>query len=48
METHSYNVDVNWMSDRKGVMSSPELNEQIEVATPPQFPKGMPGEHMVA
>lgn len=43
METHSYNVDVNWMSDRKGVMSSPELNEQIEVATPPQFPKGMPG-----
>jgi peroxiredoxin-like protein len=43
METHSYNVDVKWMSDRKGVMTSPELNEQIEVATPPQFPKGMPG-----
>lgn len=43
METHSYQVDVNWMSDRKGMMSSPDLNVQLEVATPPQFPKGMPG-----
>lgn len=47
METHYYNVDVNWNSDRKGVMCSPELlNEAgncIEVATPPEFPKGIPG-----
>lgn len=41
METHFYNVDVKWESDRKGEMSSPELSQNIEVATPPQFPKGM-------
>jgi peroxiredoxin-like protein len=47
MEPHFYNVDVNWNTDRKGVMCSPELNRDagscIEVATPPEFPKGMPG-----
>ncbi|MGB5436922.1 MAG: OsmC family protein [Maribacter sp.] len=47
MEPHYYNVDVNWNKDRKGVMCSPELirdaNTCIEVATPPEFPKGMPG-----
>ena len=47
MEPHFYNVDVNWSTDRKGVMCSPELNSPqgscIEVATPPEFPKGMPG-----
>jgi peroxiredoxin-like protein len=31
MEAHYYNVDVNWSSDRKGIMCSPE------------FPKGIPG-----
>ena len=41
METHFYNVDVKWKSDRKGEMSSPELSQNIEVATPPQFPIGM-------
>lgn len=41
MEAHFYNVDVKWESDRKGEMSSPELSQNIEVATPPQFPKGM-------
>jgi peroxiredoxin-like protein len=47
MEAHYYNVDVNWSSDRKGIMCSPELNKDagscIEVATPPEFPKGIPG-----
>jgi len=47
MEAHYYNVDVNWNSERKGVMCSPELNLEanqcIEVATPPEFPKGIPG-----
>lgn len=47
MEAHFYNVDINWSSDRKGVMCSPEINNAsgncIEVATPPEFPKGMPG-----
>jgi len=43
MEAHFYTVDVNWDTDRKGTMSSPELNNTIEVATPPQFPKGIEG-----
>ena len=40
---HVYEVSVNWQADRKGVMTSPVLNTKIEVATPPQFPKGMEG-----
>jgi peroxiredoxin-like protein len=40
---HTYEVSVNWQTDRKGVMSSPELTTQIEVVTPPQFPKGIAG-----
>ncbi len=49
MEPHYYNVDVTWNSERKGVMCSPELksgtisNGCIDVATPPQFPKGVEG-----
>lgn len=47
MEAHYYNVEVNWNTERKGIMCSPELNKDagscIEVATPPEFPKGMPG-----
>lgn len=40
---HSYNVDLQWIADRKGVVSSPELETSIEVATPPDFPKGIAG-----
>lgn len=47
MEAHYYNVDINWNQERKGVMCSPELNRDanscIEVATPPEFPKGIAG-----
>lgn len=47
MEAHFYNVNINWNIGRKGVMCSPELNTDagtcIEVATPPEFPKGIPG-----
>ena len=50
MEPHFYNVQIQWSNDRKGVMCSPELsnasdqkNGCIEVATPPEFPKGIPG-----
>jgi peroxiredoxin-like protein len=43
MEAHYYNVNLNWTTDRKGEISSPELNQKIEVATPPQFPKGIEG-----
>ena len=41
-ETHNYEVNVEWTQDRKGIISSPVLTQQIEVATPPDFPKGIP------
>ena len=34
---------MNWESGRKGLMNSPVLHSHIEVATPPQLLKGMPG-----
>ncbi len=42
MDAHYYNVNLNWIADRKGIISSPELNDKIEVVTPPQFAKGIP------
>lgn len=50
MNPHIYHVNIAWNKDRRGIMCSPELNSGaqlnegcIEVATPPEFPKGMPG-----
>lgn len=50
MESHYYNVDIAWSETRKGMMCSPDLNVAatksngcIEVATPPEFPEGIPG-----
>ena len=47
MESHYYNVDITWENTRKGMICSPELNRKngvcIEVATPPEFPKGIEG-----
>jgi len=40
-DKHEYQVDLTWKEDRKGVVSSPELTDTIETATPPDFPKGM-------
>lgn len=40
---HHYQVKVNWVADRKGIASSDVLPTNIEVATPPEFPKGMAG-----
>ena len=39
---HQYEVNVEWTQDRKGTISSPDLTQKIEVATPPDFPKGEP------
>ena len=41
--SHQYNVNVKWNEGRVGELISPELNTKIEVATPPQFPKGVEG-----
>jgi organic hydroperoxide reductase OsmC/OhrA len=49
MEAHYYEVNISWNQDRKGFMCSPDINPEmgengcIEVATPPQFDKGIPG-----
>ncbi|HTH58315.1 MAG TPA: OsmC family protein [Cyclobacteriaceae bacterium] len=49
MESHFYQVNVTWSRDRKGTMCSPEVSAVsngagcLEVATPPEFPKGIPG-----
>lgn len=48
-EAHLFEVTLKWIKDRKGVIGSPDVNftatdgGRIEVATPPPFPKGMPG-----
>jgi len=41
MEEHVFQVDLNWQKDRLGVISSPDLKQLIEVATPPQFSQGI-------
>jgi organic hydroperoxide reductase OsmC/OhrA len=38
---HYYEVEVDWVKDRVGVLHSPELDDKMRVATPPQFPKGI-------
>src|SRR5215471_10598446 len=40
---HYYQVRIDWKQDRKGVATSHVLPESIEVATPPEFPKGIAG-----
>ena len=40
---HHYEVNLTWKSDRRGEISAPGLPAAIEVATPPEFPKGIPG-----
>lgn len=38
---HLYEVELNWSGLRMGTLSSPDLTETIQVATPPQFPGGL-------
>ncbi|SMO47654.1 OsmC family protein [Fodinibius sediminis] len=38
-----YDVNISWQEGRQGTMSSPGLEEVIEVATPPEFEGGIPG-----
>ena len=41
--THFYDVSLTYDHGRKGTLSSTVLNHSLEVATPPEFPGGMPG-----
>ena len=43
MDAHYYTINLNWTSERKGEISSPELKQKLEIATPPQFSKGIEG-----
>jgi peroxiredoxin-like protein len=40
--THFYNTAIRWEEGRRGTLTSPDLTNQITVATPPEFPKGEP------
>ena len=42
-DQHQYQVKLNWIEDRKGILQSDVLNSKIEVVTPPEFPKGITG-----
>lgn len=42
-ETHNYEVNLQWNNGTKGTLNSPVLPSKIEVATPPEFPKGIEG-----
>ena len=42
-ELHQYEVNLKWTEDRKGTINSPVLPLEIEIATPPDFPKGIAG-----
>ena len=41
--THTYTVHVNWKHNRQGTLSSPELEQPLDVATPPPFTGGVEG-----
>ena len=50
MDAHYYTVNIQWDHDRRGIMCSPDIGKPhlqqtscIEIATPPEFPKGIPG-----
>lgn len=40
-DTHYYEVNLLWKSATEGTLSSPVIESQIEVVTPPEFPKGI-------
>lgn len=42
-EIYTYDVSLSWLNDRKGLLESNVLNDSIEVVTPPEFAKGIPG-----
>lgn len=42
-QEHIYQVNLKWAEGRIGILSSPVLDDRIEVATPPQFPGGVEG-----
>jgi peroxiredoxin-like protein len=42
-DEHIYHVDIEWLEGRIGNLRSTGLNDEIHVATPPEFPGGVEG-----
>lgn len=42
-DIHNYEVNLQWNHDTLGTVSSPLIKNTIDVATPPEFPKGIAG-----
>lgn len=42
MDPFEYDVNLHWVAGRKGEISSPALQDKIEIATPPEFQGGIP------
>lgn len=42
-DRHTYQVSLKWDEGRKGTLQAPGLAQKIEVVTPPEFDKGIPG-----
>ncbi len=42
--SYSYQVKIDWIEGRKGILTSEVLDSQIQVVTPPEFPKGVAGQ----
>ncbi|RZJ35630.1 MAG: OsmC family peroxiredoxin [Flavobacterium sp.] len=40
---YEYEVQLEWKQERRGILSSLVLESEIEVATPPEFSKGIAG-----
>jgi peroxiredoxin-like protein len=40
---HLFEVDIEWLEGRTGIMRSGVLEDEIKVATPPEFPGGVEG-----
>jgi len=38
---HLYDVKLTWLNGRLGKLNSPELTDEMIVATPPEFPNGV-------
>lgn len=43
MDRHSYKISLQWQEGRIGMMEADGLEDKIQVATPPEFEKGVPG-----
>lgn len=39
--THDYEVSLSWTAERRGELKAVGIDAGIDVATPPEFPKGM-------